>query len=56
MPVLHLPNSKGRFHLYSGTGKFTTSRSLFQFQNGKPGYIAYASKGMPGTAKYYSRT
>ena len=24
MPVLHLPNSTGRFHLYSDTSKFAT--------------------------------
>ena len=43
-PVLHLPNSTGRFHLYSGTSKFTIGSALFQIQNGKPKLIAYASK------------
>ena len=36
LPVLHLPDSKGRFHLYSDTSKCTTSSALYQIQNGKP--------------------
>ena len=28
-PVLHLPDSKGRFHLYSDTSKFTTGSGLY---------------------------
>ena len=41
-PVLHLPNSTGRFHLYSGTSKFAMGSTLYQIQNGKPKLIAYA--------------
>ena len=29
-PVLHLPYSKGRFHLYSDTSKFATGSALYQ--------------------------
>ena len=35
-PVLHLPNSTGRFHLYSDTSKFAMESTLYQIQNGKP--------------------
>ena len=34
--VLHLPDSKGRFHLYSDTSKIATGSVLYQIQNGKP--------------------
>ena len=34
-PVLHLPDNKGRFHLYSDTIKFATGSVLYQIQNGK---------------------
>ena len=33
-PVLHLPNSTCRFHLYSDTNKFAMGRALYQIQNG----------------------
>ena len=55
-PVLHLPDSKGRFHLYSYTGKHATASTLYQIQNGKPKLIAYASKRLPEVAKDYSIT
>ena len=42
--VLHLPESKGRFHLYSDTSKFAMGSALYQLQNGKPKLIVYASK------------
>ena len=35
-PVLHMPKTTGRFHLYSGTNKFATGSALYQIQNGKP--------------------
>ena len=41
--VLHLPNSTGRFHLYSDTSKFATGSTLYQIQNGKPKLIAYTN-------------
>ena len=43
-PVLHMPDNKGRFHLYSDTSKFITGSTLYQIQNGQPRLIAYASK------------
>ena len=55
-PVLHLPNSTGRFHLYSDTSKFAMGSTLYQIQNGKPKLIAYASKRLPEAARNYSIT
>ena len=52
--VLHLPNSTGRFYLYSDTSKFTTGSALNQIQNGKPKLIAYSSKRLPETVRNYS--
>ena len=34
-PVLHLPDRKGRFQLYSHTIKIATGSALYQIQNGK---------------------
>ena len=55
-PVLHLPDSKGRFYLYSDTSKFATGSALYQIQSGKPILIAYASKRLPKAARNYSIT
>ena len=55
-PVLHLPDSKGRFHLHSDTNKYATGSVLYQIQNGKPKLIAYASERLPEAAKNYSIT
>ena len=55
-PVLHMPNTTGRFHLYSDTSKFVTGSVLYQIQNGKPKLIMYASKRLPEVAKNYSIT
>ena len=33
-PILHMPNSTCRFHLYSNTSKFAMGRVLYQIQNG----------------------
>ena len=52
-PILHLPDSRGRFHLYSDTSKFATSSALHQLQNGKPKLIAYASERLPESAQNY---
>ena len=49
-PVLHLPDDKGRFHLYSDTSKYATGSALYQIQNDKPKLIAYASKRLPEAA------
>ena len=35
LPVLHLQDNKGRYHLYSDTSKFATGSALYQIQNGK---------------------
>ena len=51
LPVLHLPNNKGRSHLYSDTSKFATGSVLYQIQNSRPKLIAYASKGLPEAAR-----
>ena len=32
-PVLQLPNSTGRFHIYSDTSKIATGSALYQIQN-----------------------
>ena len=55
-PILHLPDNKGRFHLYSDTSKYATGSALYQIQNGKPKLIAYASKRLPQAAQNYSIT
>ena len=55
-PVLHMPNTTGRFHLYSDTSKFATGSALYQIQNGKPKLNAYASKRLPEAARNYSIT
>ena len=31
-PVLHLPDNKGRFHLYSGTDNFAIGSALYQIK------------------------
>ena len=48
--VLHLPDKKERFQLYSDTSKFATCSALHQIQNGKPKLITYASKRLPEAA------
>ena len=55
-PILHLPDNKGRFHLYSETSKDAIGSALYQIQNGKPKLIGYASKRLPEAAKNYSIT
>ena len=55
-PVLHMPNTTGRFHLYSDTSKFATGSALYQIQNGKHKLILYASKTLPEAARNYSIT
>ena len=55
-PTLHIPNTTGRFHLYSDTSKFATGSALYQIQNGKPKLIMYASKRLPDTTRNYSIT
>ena len=52
-PVLHMPNTTGRFHLYSDTSKSATESALCQIHNGKPKLIAYASKRLPEVTRHY---
>ena len=54
--VLHLPDKKGRFQLYSDTSKIATGSAWYQIQNGKPKIIAYVSTRLPEAAKNYSIT
>ena len=56
VPVLHMPNKTGRFHLYSDTIKFATGSALYQIQNGKSKLIVYAGKRLPEATKSYSIT
>ena len=49
-PILHQPDKKGRFHVYSDTIKFVTGSVLYQIQNGMPKLTAYASKRLPEAA------
>ena len=56
LPVLHMPNKIGRFHLYSDTSKFATGSASYQIQNSKPKLIAYESKRLLEAAKSYSIT
>ena len=51
-----MPNTTGRFHLYSDTSIFATGGALYQIQNGKPKLIAYASKRLPEAVRNYSIT
>ena len=50
LTILHLPDDKGRFHLYSDTSKFATGSALYQIQNGKTKLIAYVSKRLTEAA------
>ena len=51
-----MPNTTGRFHLYSDISKFATGSALYQIWNGKPKLIAYVSKRLPEAARNYSIT
>ena len=53
-PVLHMPNSTGRFYLYSDSSKLIMGSTLYQIQNEKPKLIAYTSKRLPEVARNYS--
>ena len=56
LPILHLLDNKGKFHLYSDTSKYATDSALYHIQSGKSKLIAYASKRLPEAAKNYSIT
>ena len=51
-----MPNTTGRFHLYSDASTFATGSALCQIQHGKPKLIAYASKRLPEAVRNYSIT
>ena len=53
-PILHMPNSTGRFHFYADTSKFATGSALYQIQNGKSKLIVYASKRLLEVTRNYS--
>ena len=55
-PILHMPNSMGRFPLYSDPIKFAMGSTLCHIQNGKPKLIAYISKRLPKATRNYSIT
>ena len=48
-----MPNTTGRFHLYSDTSISATGSALYQIKNGKPKLIMYASKSLPEATKNY---
>ena len=50
-PVLQMPNTTGRFHLYLDTSKFVNGSAPYQKENSKPKLTAYASKRLPEAAK-----
>ena len=50
-PVLHMPNTTGRFNLYSDTRKFPIESVPYQIQKGKPKVIVYARKRLPEATK-----
>ena len=54
--MLHLPDNKGRFHLYSDTSKFATGSAFYQIQNRKLKLTPYGSKRLPEAARNYSIT
>ena len=56
LAVLHLPNSTGRFLLYSDTSKFAMGSALYQIQKRKPKQIACATKELPEAPRNYSIT
>ena len=43
-PVFHLPDNKGRLHLYSGTSKVARGSALYEIQHHKPKLLEYISK------------
>ena len=51
-----MPNTTGRFHLYSDMSKFAMGSALYQIPNRQPKLIAYASKRLPEAARNYSIT
>ena len=54
--MLHLPDSKGSFHLYSDTSKFAKGCTLHRIHKGKPKLIAYVTKTLLKAVRNYSIT
>ena len=52
--VLHLPDNKGNFQVFSDTSKTVAGSALYQIQNGTPRLIGYASKRLLPAAVNYS--
>ena len=52
--LLHLPDSKSIFHLYSATSKFATGSILIKYTMVNKNLIAYASKRVPKAVENYS--
>ena len=50
-PILHLPDKKGRFQLYSDTSKFATGIALYQVQNGQPKLTCLCEQKNPRGSK-----
>ena len=55
-PVLHLPRAIARLVLFSDTSKVGTGSYLWQYQDGKPRLIGYASKTLSEACSRYSVT
>ena len=51
-----MPNTTGRFHLYSDTSKFATGSALYEIQNGKPKLIHVYQQKITRSCKNYSIT
>ena len=55
-PVLYLPCAVGRLVLFSDTSTAGCGSSLWQYQDGKPRLIGFASKTLPEACERYSVT
>ena len=55
-PVLSLPTATGHFIIYSDTSHTHTGSTLWQFQEGEPHLIGYATKTLPSACMNYSVT
>ena len=55
-PVLHMPQSTGRFSLYSDTSRTATGSYLTQLINGQECVMGYYSQVLPDACQRYSVT
>ena len=51
--VLHFPDNRSRFHLFTDTSKTAAGSALYQIQNGTPKLIGYVSKRLQSAAVNY---